>query len=75
MYQTLLTAMSHLNNACAILLGRKQVIRVSTTIWHKTQCVSVRQGRQIFVGYVFAGRILCPSCRPLSCVETPEEYW
>ena len=24
--------MSHLNNACAILSGRKQIIRVSTTI-------------------------------------------
>jgi len=44
--------MSHLNNARAILAGRKQIIRVSTKIRHITQCVSVRQGRQIFVGYV-----------------------
>jgi len=52
MYQMLLTAVSHLNNACAILSDWEHIIKVGTNIWHITQCVSVRQGRQIFVGHV-----------------------
>ena len=46
-YQMLLTALSHLKNACTILSDWEQIIKLSAKIWHITQCVSVRQGRQI----------------------------